>query len=66
MPKSLVPALLLMTVRPFDPRSRRAAMRFSGRPQRPKPEIMIEAPSGMSRTASAASFTTFFMVSMIS
>jgi hypothetical protein len=30
-------------------------------PQRPNPDTMIVAPSGMSRTASAASLTTFFM-----
>src|SRR5436190_21307379 len=61
MPKSLVPALLLMTVRSFAPCWRRAAMRFSGIPHRPKPEIMMDAPSGTSRTASAASLTTLFM-----
>ena len=65
IPKSLVPALLLIMVRPFVPRSRRAARRFSGIPHRPKPETMMEAPSGMSRTASAASFTTLFMIAMI-
>ena len=42
MPKSLVPALLLITVRPFAPWSRRAAIRFSGIPHRPKPETMID------------------------
>src|SRR5436309_9231311 len=60
MPKSLVPALLLITVRFFAPCWRRAAIRFSGIPHRPKPETMMEAPSGMSRTASAASLTTLF------
>src|SRR2546426_5724286 len=61
MPKSLVPALLLMMVRCFAPCWRRAAMRFSGSPHRPKPATMMDAPSGMSRTASAASLTTLFM-----
>ena len=61
MPKSLVPALLLIMVRFLAPRSRRAASRFSGIPHRPNPETMMEAPSGMSRTASAASVTTLFM-----
>src|SRR5439155_22215217 len=61
MPKSLVPALLLIRVRSLAPWSRRAAMRFSGIPHRPKPETMMEAPSETSRTASAASFTNLFM-----
>ena len=43
-------AVLLITVRSLAPRSRRAAMRFSGMPQRPKPAIMMDAPSGMSRS----------------
>src|SRR4029450_1518177 len=50
-----------MTVRPRDPLSCSAAIRFSGRPHRPNPQTMIDAPSGMSRTASAASFTTLFI-----
>src|SRR5258708_26941883 len=50
-----------MRVRFLTPRSRRAAIRFSGMPQRPKPETMMEAPSGMSLTAAAASFTTLFI-----
>src|SRR4029450_9555950 len=61
MPKSLVPALLLIIVRFFEPRARKAASRFSGMPHRPKPDTMIDAPSGMSCTATAASFTTLFM-----
>ena len=50
-----------ITVRFFAPWSRSAVIRFSGIPQSPKPDTMIDAPSGMSRTASAALFTTFFM-----
>ena len=61
IPKSFVPALLLMTVRPLLPFSRSAAIRFSGIPHSPKPDTMMEAPSGMSRTASAASRTTLFI-----
>src|SRR5262245_48370396 len=61
MPKSLTPALFDITVRPFAPWSRRALIRFSGMPQSPKPDTMIDAPSGTSRTASAALFTTLFM-----
>ena len=48
-------------VRSFAPWSRRARIRFSGIPHRPKPDIMTTAPSGMSRTASAALLTTLFM-----
>src|SRR5262245_54520758 len=51
-----------MQVRSRGPLSRRAPIRFSGIPHRPNPEIMMEAPSGMSRTADAASGTTLFMV----
>src|SRR5262252_10592949 len=61
MPKSLTPALFDITVRPLAPWSRIALIRFSGMPHRPKPDTMIEAPSGTSRTASAALFTTLFM-----
>ena len=65
MPKSLVPALLLIMVRRFAPWSRSARIRFSGRPQSPNPDTITEAPSGMSRTASAASLTTFFMAKLL-
>ena len=61
IPKSLVPALLEMRVSERLPRSRRAEMRFSGMPHSPKPETMMDAPSGTSRTASAASRTTLSM-----
>src|SRR5262245_51317531 len=61
MPKSLVPALLLIMVRFFAPRSRSAPIRLSGIPHRPNPETMIEAPSGMSATAAAALATTLFI-----
>src|SRR5262245_49479365 len=49
-----------MTVRPRVPRARSARMRFSGMPQRPKPPIMMLAPSGTSATAAAASASTLF------
>src|SRR5947199_3634513 len=49
-----MPALLLTTVRPFVPRACNALIRFSGMPHKPKPPIMIVAPSGMSATASSA------------
>src|SRR5262245_45260038 len=63
MPKSSTPALLLSTVRCFTPSSRVARIRFSGMPHRPKPPIMIEAPSRTPAlaSASAASRTTLFM-----
>ena len=61
MPKSSTPALLLMTVRSFVPRARSAAMRFSGMPHRPKPPIMMDAPSGMRATASSALDSTLFI-----
>src|SRR5262245_22414199 len=61
IPKSLVPALLEHMVRPVAPWSRSAFRQFSGIPQRPKPDTMIVAPLGMSRTASAASLTTLFI-----
>src|SRR2546421_11709949 len=38
-------------------------MRFSGMPHRPKPPIMIVAPSGIRATASAALATTLFIAS---
>src|SRR2546426_5253176 len=62
MPNSSTPALLLMTVRPFVPRACSALMRFSGMPHRPKPPIMIVAPSGTSATAASASGSTLFMI----
>ena len=61
MPKSSTPALLLMTVRPRVPRARRAAIRFSGIPQSPKPPIIMVAPSGIIATASAALASTLFI-----
>src|SRR4029077_16055757 len=60
MPASSTPALLLMIVSPRVPRANKALMRFSGIPQRPKPPIMIVAPSGMTATASAGPGTTLF------
>ena len=39
-----------------------ARIRFSGIPHSPKPETITVAPSGTSRTASAALFTTLFML----
>ena len=53
-PKSSTPALLLTTVRSREPRSRSAAMRFSGMPHSPKPPTRSLAEEGMSATASAA------------
>ena len=61
MPKSSMPALLLMTVSPFVPRACSAAIRVSGIPQRPKPPIMMVAPSGMRDTASSALASTLFI-----
>ena len=61
IPKSVTPALFEMMVRPFAPWSRRARIRFSGIPHRPKPDTITVAPSGTSRTASAALLTTLFM-----
>src|SRR5206468_2434722 len=62
MPNSSTPALLLMTVRPFVPRACSALMRFSGMPHRPKPPIMIVAPSGTNATAASASGSTLFTI----
>src|SRR5438309_8808640 len=62
MPKSSTPALLEMQVSPLIPFSTSAAIVFSGIPQSPKPPRASVAPSGMSRTASWASFTSFFMI----
>src|SRR5579864_8132888 len=50
-----------MVVRFFTPFLTRARMRFSGLPHRPKPPIMMLAPSGTSRTASSALATTLFI-----
>ncbi len=58
MPNPSVPALLLMIVRSRVPRRCSAATRCSGMPHRPKPPIMIVAPSGTSATASSASRRT--------
>ena len=44
------------------PRACSAAISFSGIPHRPKPSIMIVAPSGMSATASSAVLRPSFMV----
>src|SRR5881628_526333 len=56
-----MPALLLMTVRSLMPRRWSAVIRFSGIPQRPKPPIMMVAPSGIWATASSALATTLFI-----
>src|SRR5438132_5450576 len=40
-------------------------MRFAGIPQRPKPPIRMEAPSGTSATAASALASTLFMVAWI-
>src|SRR5690349_11859245 len=58
MPKLSTPALLLMMVRFLEPRRFKAAIRFSGMPQSPKPPIMIVAPSGTTATASSAVAST--------
>src|SRR5262245_20386001 len=55
-----MPALLLITVRFFVPLRHRAPMRFSGMPHRPKPPIMMVAPSWTSAIASLISSTTLF------
>ena len=60
MPKSSMPALLLITVRSLAPCSRNAWMRFSGMPHSPKPPIMMVAPSPMSLIAWSASRMTLF------
>src|SRR5688500_16073496 len=56
-----MPALLLITVRCFVPRRCNAAIRCSGIPQRPKPPIMMDAPSWITATASSAVANTLFM-----
>src|ERR1041385_7856261 len=63
MPKSSTPAVLLMTVRFFVARACSAAMRVSGMPHRPKPPIMMVAPSGIRATASDAPASTLFIAS---
>src|SRR5436190_12795618 len=60
-PKSSTPGLLLMTVRLRVPRACSARMRFSGRPHRPKPPHITEAPSAIIATASSALFNTLLM-----
>src|SRR6266849_7559136 len=65
MPKSSTPGLLLMIVSRVVPLARRAWIRFSGMPQRPKPPMRIEAPSGMSATAASALGRTLFMASAL-
>jgi len=50
-----------MVVRFFVPFFINARIRFSGMPHRPKPPIMMEAPSSISRMASSADVTTFFI-----
>src|SRR5688572_22433534 len=56
-----MPALLLMIVRSFVPRRCSAAIRCSGMPHRPKPPIMMDAPSWITATASSADANTLFM-----
>src|SRR5215469_1656131 len=51
MPNPSTPTLLLMVFRFLTPLRTSARMRFSGMPQRPKPPIIMVAPSGMSRIA---------------
>src|SRR6202521_5755180 len=65
MPKSSTPGLLLMTVRRVVPLARRAWIRFSGMPQRPKPPMRIVAPSGMRATAASALGRTLFIGSAL-
>src|SRR5690242_264774 len=62
IPKSSTPALLEIQVSPFTPFFKIAAMQFSGMPLRPKPPSMSVALSGMSFTASSASFTTLLIM----
>src|SRR5205814_1712894 len=50
-----------IVVRFFVPLRASARIRFSGIPHRPKPPIMIVAPSGISRMASSELATTFFI-----
>src|SRR3954471_19915251 len=59
-PNWSMPTLLLMTVRFLVPRACSARMRFSGMPHRPKPPIMIDAPSGTSAAATSALGRTLF------
>src|SRR5512146_666573 len=60
-PNPSTPALLLTVVRFLVPFLTRARIKFSGLPHRPKPPIMMLAPSGISRTASSALPTTLFI-----
>src|SRR5512146_1055878 len=60
-PNPSTPALLLTVVRFLVPFLTRARIRFSGLPHRPKPPIMMLAPSDISRTASSALATTLFI-----
>src|SRR5947207_12414679 len=61
IPYPSTPTLLLIVVRFFVPLRASARIRFSGIPHRPKPPIMIVAPSGISRMASSELATTFFI-----
>src|SRR5215469_1855235 len=60
-PRSVVPQLLEMMVRFCTPLRWRAAIRFSGFPQRPKPPLITTAPFWTSRIASSAVGTTLFI-----
>src|SRR5579872_1987790 len=60
-PNPSTPALLLMVVMFLVPFLTRARTRCSELPHRPKPPIMMLAPSEMSRTASSALATTLFI-----
>src|SRR5580692_6898726 len=60
-PTPSTPTLLLMVLRFFVPLRASARIRFSGMPHRPKPPIMIDAPSNTSRMASSALATTLFI-----
>src|SRR6185437_16586091 len=54
IPEPSTPMLLLIVCSPLTPLRIKAATRFSGIPQRPKPPSMRVAPSGISATASSA------------
>src|SRR5215469_5440369 len=60
MPNPSTPTLLLIVFRSLTPLSTSARMRFSGMPQRPKPPIIMVAPSGMSPTAWSELAITLF------
>src|ERR1700722_2200719 len=64
-PKPSTPMLLEMVCRPLTPRRTRAAIRFSGMPQSPKPPIMRVTPGGISATAASAGENTLFMASRV-